>query len=139
MTNKLIQWIVMNQHPFTLVEEPYFIELVHSLHPAAEIISADTLKRKLIDLYETNLEKIKKILEETPGKISFTTDIWTSPSTKSFVSLTAHFIDKKWKLRSLIVDFSQLFGQHTGQNIKNAFLSSIQHLSISKNKVIIKI
>ena len=80
MTNKLIQWIVMNQHPFTLVEEPYFIELVHSLHPAAEIISADTLKRKLIDLYETNLEKIKKILEETPGKISFTTDIWTSPS-----------------------------------------------------------
>lgn len=129
----------MNQHPFTLVEEPYFIDMVHSLQPAAEIISADTLKRRLLDLYETNLEEIKNIFKETTSKISFTTDIWTSPSTKSFMSLTAHFIDEKWKLRSIIVDFSQLFGQHTGVNIKNAFVSSLQHLSIPEDKVIIKI
>jgi hypothetical protein len=127
----------MNQHPFTLIEEPYFIDLVHSLQPTAEIISADTLKRRLVDLYEINLEKIKNILKETPGKISFTTDIWTSPSTKSFMSLTAHFIDEKWKLRSIIVDFPQLLGQHTGVNIKNTFVSSLQHLSIPQNKVII--
>jgi hypothetical protein len=139
MTNKLIKWVIINQHPFTLVEEPSFLDFVHSLHPDAEILSADTLKRKLLDLYETNLEKIKKILIETPGKISFTTDIWTSPSTKSFMSLTAHFIDTQWKLRNLIIDFSQLYGQHTGDNIKEAFILSLQQLSVPNNKVIIKI
>ena len=46
MRNKLIRWIVINQHPFTIVEEPSFIELMHSLCPNAELFSADTIKRK---------------------------------------------------------------------------------------------
>ena len=136
MLNKLVQWIIMNQHPFTLVQESYFIDFVHSLCLTAIIPSSDTIKRKLIDLYEINHNKIKAILQETPGKISFTTDIWTSPSTKSFIALTAHFIDKQWKLRSLIIDFTQIYGSHTGDNIKKAFVTSFENLSIQNNKVI---
>ncbi|CAB5364726.1 unnamed protein product [Rhizophagus irregularis] len=115
---------------FTIVEEPSFIEFVHSLHPGALIPSADTIKRNIYNLYEVNVKKIKDILQMVPGKISFTTDIWTSPSTKSFLSLTAHFIDKEWKLRSVIVDFIQMYGSHTGENIKNTFISGLENLSI---------
>jgi hypothetical protein len=93
MKKKLIKWIVIHQHPFTIVEETYFIELVHSFYPEANIPSADTIKRNIIDLYKLNLKNVQIILQELPGKISFTIDIWTSPSTKSFLCLTGHFID----------------------------------------------
>jgi hypothetical protein len=135
MREKLVQWVITSQQPFTVVEEPSFIEFVHTLHPGVLLPSADTVKRNIYDLYEENVGKIKNILQMVPGKISFTTDIWTSPSTKSFLSLTAHFIDKDWKLQSVIIDFIQMYGSHTGENIKNTFISGLENLSI-KNKVI---
>jgi len=59
MVNQLIQWIIMNQHPFTLAEESNFIKFVHSLNPNAMIPSADTIKRKIISLYKINFQKIQ--------------------------------------------------------------------------------
>ena len=135
MKNKLIRWIVINQHPFTIVEEPSFIELVHSLCPNAKLFSADIVKRKIMELYNANISQIQKFLQETPGKLSFTMDIWTSPSAKAFLAITTHYIDKNWKLQNILVDFIQIFGSHSGENIKDAFVTGLQNLSI-QNKVI---
>ena len=112
MLKSLIKWIVINQHPFTIVEEPNFINFVHTLYPDAMLVSADTVKRKIIDLYKTNISKIQEVFKNIPGKISFTIDIWTSPSNKSFLSLTAHYIDKNWELKNVLVDFIQIFGKN---------------------------
>ena len=43
------------------------------------------------------------------GKISFTTDCWTSPSMKSFMSITAHFINEKWELKYILLDFIEMY------------------------------
>jgi hypothetical protein len=134
MKNKLIKWIIINQHPFTIIEEPCFINLIHSLCPNAELFSADTVKRKIMELYTVNTVKIQKFLEKASGKFSFTMDIWTSPSTKAFLAITVHFIDEDWKLQNLLVDFVQIFGSHTGENINDAFVTGLQKLSI-QNKV----
>lgn len=134
MVKKLIKWIVIHQHPFTIVEETYFIELVYSLYPEANIPSADTIKRNIIDLYELNLKNVQIILQKLPGKISFTIDIWTSPSTKSFLCLTGHFIDINWKLQNTIIDFIEIFESHSGENIKEVFVLLLKNYSI-QNKV----
>lgn len=63
-----------------------------------------------MDLYENNVNKVKESFKNIKEKISFTIDIWTSPSSKSFLSLTAHYIDNDWKLRNVLVDFIQIFG-----------------------------
>jgi len=134
MRNKLIEWIITSQQPFTVVEEPSFLDFVHSLHPSALIPSADTIKRNIFNLYETKIVKVKDFFQKVPGKISFTTNIWTSPSNKAFLSLTAHFINTEWKLQNIIVDFIQIYGSHTGENIKNTFVLGLENLSI-ENKV----
>jgi len=134
MKAELIRWIVINQHPFTIVEESNFINFVHSLCPATIIPSSDTIKNHIMNSYEINKEKIQSFLQNLSGKISFTTDIWTSPSAKSFLSLTAHFINKKWELQNIIIDFIQIHDSHTGKNIKNVFVSCLDNLSI-QNKV----
>jgi hypothetical protein len=132
MRNKLVKWIVIKQHPFTIVEEEDFINFVYSLYPNAEIPSADTIKRNIMELYATNVAKMQTVLQKLQSKISFTTDIWTSASMKSFISITAHFIDSKWQLQNIIVDFIQIYGSHTGSNIKNSFVSGLENLSIQK-------
>jgi len=130
MRNKLVKWIVIKQHPFTIVEEEDFINFVHSLYPNAKIPSANTIKRDIIELYATNAIKMQTVLQELHSKISFTTDIWTSASMKSFLSITAHFIDSEWQLQNIVVDFVQIFGSHTGINIKDSFVSGLENLSI---------
>lgn len=91
--------------------------------------SADTIKENIFSLYEENIKKIKDFLQKVSRKISFITDIWTSPSTKSFLSLTAHFIDDKWKLRNMIIDFIQMYGSHSDKNIKNTFILGLKNIN----------
>jgi len=81
-------------------------------------------------LYEEDKQKIKNILKNVSAKISFTTDCWTSPSSKSFMSITAHFIDDDWKLQHFLLDFIEINESHTGQNLKNAFLSGLENFGI---------
>ena len=64
-----------------------------------------------MNLYEINISKVQESFKNIIGKISFTIDIWTSPSAKSFLSLTVHYIDNNWKLRNVLVDFIQIFGK----------------------------
>ena len=73
-------------------------------------------------------------LKKIPGKFSFTLDIWTSPTVKSFLAITAYFIDDNWNLHNIIVEFVQMFGAHTGENIKDAFVVGLENLSL-QNKV----
>ena len=124
----------MHQHAFTIVEENNFINYIRSLHPSAEIPSADTVKSRIMKYYEQDKEKIKDILANLSTKISFTTDCWTSPSGKSFMAITAHFIDNDWILQHILLDFIEIHESHTGQNLKNAFLLRLESFLI-ENKV----
>ncbi|CAB5393663.1 unnamed protein product [Rhizophagus irregularis] len=123
MINNQVKWIVIKQHAFTIAEEPDFINFIHSLHPTAKIPSADTIKSHILNFYRTDKEKVQNILLNISGKISFTIDCWTSPSVKSFLSITAHFIDKNWKLQHILLDFLEMFDSYTGQNLKETFVT----------------
>ena len=118
----------------TIIEETEFINYIRSIHPTTKIPTADTIKTHIMKLYEDDKEKVKNILKTISGKISFTTDCWTSPSSKSFMSITAHFIDNDWNLKHLLLDFIEINDSHTGQNLKNAFVLGLENFSI-ENKV----
>jgi hypothetical protein len=117
-----------------IVEEDDFKIFIRSLYPAIQIPTANTIKSQLIKCYEDDKEKIKSILSNLPGKISFTTDCWTSPSTKSFMSITAHYINEEWELKHILLDFIEMYDQHTGQNLKNTFILGLENFGI-ENKV----
>ena len=74
MKNNLIKWIILNQHPFTIVEELYFINYTHSIHPDVEIPTADTIKFHISKFYETYKKILQNNLSNISGKISFTID-----------------------------------------------------------------
>ena len=51
------------------------------------------------------------------------------------MGITAHWITNEWKLKSLLLDFIKLEGNHSGANIKEVFLKSLKKFKI-ESKVI---
>jgi hypothetical protein len=78
-------------------------------------------------------------LQEAPGKISTTSDGWTADNTKgSFLGLTAHWMEVKewtWKLRSEVIGFQPISGEHSGDNLGRYFVGLCDRVGImSENK-----
>jgi hypothetical protein len=58
-------------------------------------------------------------------------DAWTSSNYIPFLGITAHWITNEWELKNTIVDFVKLEGPHSGKNIKEVFLNSLNNLGIT--------
>lgn len=56
------------------------------------------------------------------GSISITVDGWVSQSNDGYLTVTAHFINKKWNLVDLNLATCGFDGRHTGENIKAAII-----------------
>ena len=69
-------------------------------------------------------------MNDTPGKISFTFDAWTSAPGDPYLSVTAHYIHatvdhpNTWELRTEQLLFQEIEGRHTGK-IMGEILSSM--------------
>ena len=68
-------------------------------------------------LYEKERIKLKDILKSCSGRISLTSDLWTSINTDGYITLTAHFIDNEWKLQKKLLNFCLMPPPHSGSAI----------------------
>ncbi|CAN1279338.1 Zinc finger BED domain-containing protein RICESLEEPER 2 [Linum perenne] len=66
---------------------------------------------------------------ECKGRISLTTDAWTSLSNMNFMCVTAHFINKDWKLCKKIIGFMQITS-HTGVDIGETLATCLEEWGI---------
>ena len=70
-----------------------------------------------LKLYNKEKEKVKKMLQAAPGRVSLTSDLWSSMITDGYLSLTAHFIDKHWNLKKRLLNYTIMPPPHTGVNL----------------------
>ena len=54
------------------------------------------------------------MLKSAPGRISLTSDLWTSIITDGYMCLTAHFLDKNWVLHKRVLNFCLMPPPHNG-------------------------
>lgn len=75
--------------------------------------------------------------QNIPGKVSCTADGWTADNTKgSFLGMTAHWIDVKdgkWTMRSEVVGFKGISGEHSGWNLGRYFVGLCDRVGISNS------
>jgi hypothetical protein len=73
-------------------------------------------------------------VQQAPGKISSTADGWSADTTKaSFLGMTAHWVevkDGKWNLRSEVVGFQPVSGDHSGWNLGRYFVGLCDRVGI---------
>jgi hypothetical protein len=81
------------------------------------------MKNLIMTMFLILKEDLKKGMKKNTSKISFTSDIWTSPTQEPFMSVTAHFVDQDWRLQSYVIAFRYIPGSHTGRNIADTFVT----------------
>ena len=57
-----------------------------------------------------------------------TTDMWISISSDPYMTLTIHFIDNSWAVRSFCLDTVPLYTDYTGQNIVDAVTDILEKM-----------
>ena len=72
--------------------------------------------RDCLQLYMMEKEKLKYMFVSSSQRVCLTTDTWTSIQNLTYMSLTAHFIDKDWKLHKRIINFLKV-PNHKGVTI----------------------
>ena len=88
-----------------------------------QVPCASTIRTHLAFLYKECKEDLIELLAD--HTVSFTTDLWTGVGARAFITVTAHYISREWKYRSVVLATRQLDSHHTGKNIADA-LEKIQ-------------
>ena len=104
--NELARMIILHEYPFSIVDHIGFRKYSTSLQPLFRMVSRNTIKKDILSIYEKEREKSKHEIDKNQGRISITTDMWTSQNKRrGFMVVTAHFIDGLWRLQSRVMRY----------------------------------
>ncbi|XP_020549781.1 zinc finger BED domain-containing protein RICESLEEPER 2-like [Sesamum indicum] len=96
MKESVAHWIMMHEHPFSIVEEEGFNLMQRREMPEWRGITRNTSKTYCINVYEAEKKQLKSFLKNV-NKISLTTDCWKSKNQKiEYMVITGHWIDESW-------------------------------------------
>lgn len=59
-----------------------------------------------------------------------TSDLWSDTNLRSFMAVTAHYIDKFGDLRNHLIAFRKIDGHHTGANVGQALFDIVEDSDI---------
>lgn len=113
----LIEMIVTDLQPTSVVEDNGFQKFVSVLDPRYELPSRRTVVRSLLlEKYTSVKQKLKMELDNSMT-VALTTDMWTSRQTQSYCCITAHYMSGDWKLKSALLETFEFNESHTAENI----------------------
>lgn len=80
-----------------------------------------------------SITKIFRVcVQNSLGRVSFTSDIWSRQNLEGYMAITAHYAAKSAAghlvIRSRLIAFRHLEGSHTGFNIGNVFVQVLKEI-----------
>nr|XP_027096077.1 zinc finger BED domain-containing protein RICESLEEPER 1-like [Coffea arabica] len=120
MRQSAVEWVLMHEHPFSIVEEDGFNLMMKKEMPEWQKISRTTNKKDCLSVYEREKQKLKHLLSKVK-KISLTTDLWKSKNQKiEYMVITGHWIDCQWRLQKQVLNFVHVPSPRPGIAIADA-------------------
>ncbi|KAK4421505.1 Zinc finger BED domain-containing protein RICESLEEPER 2 [Sesamum alatum] len=105
MKESLAHWIMMHQHPFSIVEKDELNLFCRRGMPEWRVMTRNTAKAHWINVYESKKKKLKGLLKNM-NKISLTTDCGKSNNQKiEYMVIIGHWIDQNWQLQKRVLNF----------------------------------
>ncbi|KAJ8930409.1 hypothetical protein NQ314_016804 [Rhamnusium bicolor] len=87
--------------------------------------------------YEMCVEAAKEEIKNVVS-VYLTTDCWTSKKNESFMAVTGHFIDKNFKMKSILLDCDILDASHIALNLATRLKETVQEWDL-ENKIILTV
>ncbi|XP_035263235.1 zinc finger BED domain-containing protein 4-like isoform X2 [Anguilla anguilla] len=114
----LVRMIVTDLQPLSIIEGTGFREFMRALNPSHSIPKGiSTLRSELLQLYESVKKEVKASLYSVHDVV-LTSATWTR-GTKSYQTVSCHFISHNWELKSYVLETKVLTDRNTGIEIVN--------------------
>ncbi|XP_057510755.1 zinc finger BED domain-containing protein RICESLEEPER 1-like [Actinidia eriantha] len=111
--------ILYHEYLFMHMEHVIFNNFMKTVTPHWQKISRTTAKNDCVTTYEIHKKKLKLLLKNI-NRISITTDLWKSGQKIQYMVVTAHFVDKDWKLQKRVLNFCNIPPPHSRVIIADA-------------------
>jgi hypothetical protein len=111
----IVNMNVYDLQSFQMIENEGFKSLIKNGFPNYVMKCRKYYTNMVEKLHAENILALKK---SSNKHVTFTTDIWTSTATTSFITFTSHFISDDFQCKPFLLDTKEFPGNHTGENIK---------------------
>jgi hypothetical protein len=128
----LLQWIVEDNIHFRKLNSPAFRRLLTYLNPKCEpfIPSHSTVSRWLNSAYNQQIGVVTEHLNTAASKINLSFDMWTSRNKLCLLGVVAHFLDRQFRPRTILLALPRHKGTHHGTTIAETFANIISYYNI---------
>ncbi|XP_049320146.1 E3 SUMO-protein ligase ZBED1-like [Astyanax mexicanus] len=126
-------FIAKDMQPYSVVEGEGFRNMIKVLEPRYVMPSRRYFGTNVIpNLYEETRVDIVKELSEA-CQIALTTDGWTSRSTESYLTVTAHYITPQWELRSCVLQTRPIYESHTSEFLSEKLREVVEEWKLERD------
>ena len=134
-TKLFAEWTCESTRTAEMADDPGFHRFLNYLVPEYEIPCPNTLRNRYDSEYERILDIVIKELEEVEF-VSLTTDGGTSSNAVSFLDINAHYIDKNFEMKSVVLAVRENKESHTAENYRKKTDEVVEEFSL-KDKVVL--
>jgi hypothetical protein len=118
------------------VESAGFKHMINKLNPKYDLpsrkyFSQQAIPALYIEVHDCLLSELKQV-----SHCAITTDLWTSCSTEPYITVTIHYINSDWELKSACLQTVALLKDHTGQNVADCLMEIFANWEINPNKIV---
>jgi len=122
----MVNFIVLQELPFSLVDHAPFQKFIATLNPWFTIVSRTTVAEDIMSSYEDRRLALRETIKNSNSRVCLTADLWTSNQNLGYLCITCHFIDNDWMLQKRIIGFGLVASPHDGFTLFNALLKCLQ-------------
>jgi hypothetical protein len=133
---KLLDWILIDGLPFSVVSSERFRSFVESINPMCWIPSRQRIKPLIEKKYQYAVPHVKHLLHSAKRLIHLTFDGWTFRQNVSYLGINAHFMDGNWKQHRVIIGLMPFTESHTGSYIAKTTITILEFWGVENRCVI---
>lgn len=129
LTVEIGKWMASSLHPYSLVEEQGFKNVLKLCQPLYSVPSSKTFTRNIIPQLYSDVKKVinRALMEQKSvlASLAITVDMWTSLSNSAYMALTTHFMDEEFTIQNYCLGCYTFIGEHSGENISQKINSCL--------------
>ena len=136
LTRAITYCLAKDAMPIYRVDKAWFQHMASKLDPRYEIPFRKAFSSHEIPLLYLHVRNDVMAQLKQMKHYAMTTDLWTSGACDPYITLTIHYIDGEWSLKSKCLDTVALFADHTGDNITDCVTDILSNWELEIKNVV---
>ena len=122
--------------PISMVTGEGFRELIAYIEPEYRLPSATHFTHLTEQRYEAVKQKMREILQGCADSVAITADVWMSTATDSYLTVTAHYLNEQWEIKSIVSGTLPLFESHTASHLATWIKEMVENIGVHTEKIV---